>query len=100
MKRRRNQGLKLLFCLIIGILSMFGIIFIFFKNTRLIFTGPISLFVFTIFWLSFNITIISIYEIFTNLKIKINNKKEMERNTKDIYRYQQLIDPPDTDINN
>ena len=66
----------------------------------LIYNGPIYLFVFILFWLSFNITVISIYEIYTNLKNKINNKKEMERNTKDIYRYQKLIDPPDTDINN
>ncbi len=96
----RNQGLRFIFCFIIGIISMLWFIFIFFKNMSLSYIGPISLFVFILFWLSFNITVISIYGIFTNLKNKINNKKEMERNTKDIYRYQKLIDPPDTDINN
>ena len=96
----RKQVLRLIFCLIIGIISMLLIIFIFFKNMSLIFTGPISIFIFILFWLSFNTTVISIYEIFTNLKNKINYKKEMERNTKDIYRYQKLIDPPDIYINN
>jgi hypothetical protein len=96
----RNQGLRFIFCSIIGIISLLLIIFIFFRNMSLNYTGPFSLFIFILFWLSFNITVISIYEIYTNLKNKINNKKEMERNTKDIYQYQKLIDPPDTDINN
>ena len=77
----RNQGLRLIFWLIIGIISMLCIIFIFFKNMSLIYTGSIFIFVFILFLLCFIITVISIYEIFSNLKNKINNKKEMERNT-------------------
>jgi len=100
MKALKVQGFKFVIWLSIGIISMLSIIFTFFKNIILIFSESFFPFVLMLFWLSFSIIVISVYEIFTNLKNKINNKKENEKTAKDIYRYQQLLDPPDADTNN
>ena len=40
------------------------------------------------------------YEILTNGNNIFNKREQREKNIEDIYRYQQLLNPPDSDMYN
>ena len=44
--------------------------------------------------------IISINKMLINARYLLKLKKEKENHVRDFYRYQQLLDPPDSDMNN
>lgn len=74
--------------------------FILFNNSNYFFKKPIFLLIFVLSYLSLIMAISFIRETFKKVKNKLNNIKEKERNVKDVYRYLQLLNPPDTGMNN
>jgi predicted nucleic acid-binding Zn-ribbon protein len=67
---------------------------------NLFFSEPIYQFVFIISCLSFIMSVVSIRESLSDAKNKIKDLKKKEKNVKDMHRYNQLLDPPDAEMNN
>jgi len=51
-------------------------------------------FVLTMSCLSFVVTVVSLHRLLFDLQYKINEVKDKEKNVRDIYQYDQLLDPP------
>ncbi|MCK4366067.1 MAG: hypothetical protein KAW45_08445 [Thermoplasmatales archaeon] len=100
MKGRNFQGILFIIWLIIATLSAIWILFSIILDVNLILTETVYQFVLLISCLSLIIATISIHEMLTNAKNKIIDQKIKEKNVRDVYRYQQLLDPPDADMNN
>ena len=100
MKGRNFQGILFIIWLIIATLSAIWILFSIILDVNLILTETVYQFVLLISCLSLIIATISIHEMLTNAKNKIIDQKIKEKNVRDVYRYQQLLGPPDTDMNN
>jgi len=99
MKGKRNQKILFIFWTILLVLAIILMIFNLF-NIDLLFTEIVYQFVLILSCLSLFASIISIREILVDVKLKIVEENEKERNIKDVYRYQQLLDPPDTNMYN
>lgn len=97
MKGIRYQRLQFVVWLSVAILSAIWIIFNVINNISLI-SLPVYLFVFILGFLSFIMALISIRKRVSDVKTKIDEEKEHEKNVKDFYLYQQLLNPPE--INN
>ena len=100
MKGRNFQGILFIIWLIIATLSAIWILFSIILDVNLILTETVYQFVLLISCLSLIIATISIHEMLTNAKNKIIDQKIKEKNVRDVYRYQQLLCPPDADMNN
>ena len=100
MKGRNFQGILFIIWLIIATLSAIWILFSIILDVNLILTETVYQFVLLISCLSLIIATISIHEMLTNAKNKIIDQKIKEKNVRDVYRYQQLLNPPDADMNN
>lgn len=100
MKGRNFQGVLFIFWVILATLSAVWIIFSITLDVSLILTETVYQFVLIISCLSLIIAAISIHEMLNNEKNKILEQQNKEKNVNDIYRYQQLLDPPDADMNN
>ena len=100
MKGRNFQGILFIIWLIIATLSAIWILFSITLDVNLILTETVYQFVLLISCLSLIIATISIHEMLTNAKNKIIDQKIKEKNVRDVYRYQQLLNPPDADMNN
>ena len=100
MKGRNFQGILFIIWLIIATLSAIWILFSIILDVNLILTETVYQFVLLISCLSLIIATISIHEMLTNAKNKIIDQKIKEKNVRDVYRYQQLLCPPNADMNN
>lgn len=100
MKGKRTQGVLFLFWIILAILSTFWIVFILVNYLHLVLTLLIFQFVFILSYITLIIAVIDIYEILTNGNNIFNKREQREKNIEDIYRYQQLLNPPDSDMYN
>ena len=100
MKGRNFQDILFIIWLIIATLSAIWILFSIILDVNLILTETVYQFVLLISCLSLIIATISIHEMLTNAKNKIIDQKIKEKNVRDVYRYQQLLNPPDADMNN
>ena len=67
---------------------------------ELFFIESIFQFVFILSILNLVIAIVSVYEIYNNARQKVFERNKKEKNIKDFYSYQQLLEPPDADMNN
>jgi hypothetical protein len=74
--------------------------FTFVNAYDLILTHSIFQFVFILSIISLIIALLSIYDIIINAKQKIIFRQEREKDIRDSYRYQQLLNPPDSEMNN
>ena len=100
MKGRNFRGVLFIFWIILATLSAVWILFSVIFDVKLILTETVYQFVLLISCLSLIIATISIHEMLTNAKNKIIDQKIKEKNVRDVYRYQQLLNPPDADMNN
>lgn len=94
MKGFRTRSIVFIFWLLLAILSTFFIIF------NIVNFEIVYLFVFIMAFLGLFIAIISINKMLIDAKYLLKLKKEKENNVRDFYRYQQLLNPPDSDMNN
>ena len=99
MKGKRTQRVLSIFWTILAIQSIVWIIFNII-NINLLLTEYTFQFVFILACISFFVSILSINELLTKVKHIVNKENAKQRNVKDVYRYQQLLDPPDTDMYN
>jgi hypothetical protein len=100
MKGRKTRCVLFLFYLILATLSGSWVVFSIINRANLLFTEPVYQFVFIILCLSFVLAVFSIRESLNDTKYKIKDMKNKEKNVKDMYRYNQLLDPPDAEMNN
>ncbi len=94
MKGFRTRGIVFIFWILLAILSLFWIVF------SIISFEIVYLFVFIMAFLALFTAIMSINKMLIDAKYTLKFKKEKENNVRDFYRYQQLFDPPDSDMNN
>jgi len=100
MKGRKTRGILFFFCIILATLSGSWIFISILDGMKLFFTEFVYQFVFIMSCLSFFISVVSTHQILASVKEKIEDVKNKEKNVKDMYRYNQLLDPPDADMNN
>jgi hypothetical protein len=98
MKNKRILLLIFIFSLLLGVMEIAWFFYNYNKNVSLIFTESIIQFVLAGLCLSFFVAFLSLYNYLTDEKIKIDEPKNIEKNIKDIFQYEQLLNPPD--INN
>ena len=94
MKGFRTRGIIFIFWILLALLSAFYIIF------SIINFGIVYLFVFILAFLGLFTAIISINKMLIDARYLLKLKKEKENHVRDFYRYQQLFNPPDSDMNN
>jgi len=99
MKGKITQKVLFIFWTILAIQSIVWIVFNIFNFNSLL-TKFTFQFVFILSCLSFFVSVISIKALFTEVKKILNEEKIKQRNVKDVYIYQQLLDPPDSDMYN
>lgn len=99
MTDRRTLAAVFLFSLFSVVLSLSWLIFTI-GDAGLIFTETIYQFILTVTCLSFFILVISLHKLLFDIRLKMNEVKEKEKNIRDCYQYHQLLNPPDTDMNN
>ena len=94
MKGFRLRGIVFIFWILLAILSLFWIVF------SIINFEIVYLFVFITAFLGLLVAIISINKMLIDAKFSLKLKKEKENHVRDFYRYQQLLNPLDSDMNN
>ena len=99
MKGKRTQKILFIFWTILAILTVFWIIINMFNINSLL-TESVYQFVFILSCLCLSVSILSIREILADVKLEIVEENEKQRNIQDVYRYQQLLDPPDAEMYN
>jgi len=100
MKGRKTRCVLFFFYLILATLSGSWIIFSIVDRLNLLLAEPVYQFVFIILCLSFVLSVLSIRESLKDMKNKMKDMEDKEKNVKDMYRYNQLLDPPDAEMNN
>jgi len=76
------------------IMSISWLIFIFYNNFSLIFTNTLILMALVISIISFTLSVFFIVLIILDLRIEYNKNKNKEKNIKDYYSYDQVVEPP------
>jgi len=97
MKGTRTRRILFIFWLFLATLSASWVSFNVLNDVNLIFTESVYQFVLIISGLSLIIAIISLHEILGEVKSKIKEEKEKQKNVRDFYQYTQLLDPPSMD---
>jgi hypothetical protein len=93
MTGRRTLVIVFLFSLSSVVLSVSW--FIFNRvDIDLIITENLYQFILTMSCLSFIVTVVSLHRLLFDLQYKINEVKDKEKNIRDIYQYDQLLNPP------
>ena len=95
MKGNSIQRVLFIFWTILATLSIIWIIFNVI-NFSLILTEFTFQFVFIMACLSFFVSMFSLKLLIAKVKHIIDLENEKQRNIKDVYRYEQLLNPPDT----
>lgn len=93
MKGFRTRGIVFIFWILLALLSAFCIVFC------IINFEMVYLFVFIFAFIGLFIAMISINNMLIDAKYALKLKNEKENNIKDFYRYQQLFNPPNSDMN-
>ena len=99
MEGRITKKVLFIFWTILSIQSIAWIIFNIF-NSSLLFTEFTFQFVFILSCLCFFVSVISIKELISDVKNILKEEKIKQKNVKDVYMYNQLLDPPDTNMYN
>ena len=94
MKGRKTRGILFVFWLLLVTLSTSWIFFSILNDIKLILSELVYQFVFVISCLGFFIAVLSLRVTLTEVKSKINEEREKQKNVRDFYQYTQLLDPP------
>ena len=100
MKGSKAQGYLFTFWITFSVISIIWMSYALFAYTQYFIRRPAFNFLLILGWTSLIVALISIRHIFSDVKSKITDKKENEKTVQDVYRYQQLLDPPDTNMYN
>ena len=99
MEGRITKKVLFIFWTILSIQSMVWIIFNI-LNLGLLFREFTFQFVFILSCLSFLVSVISIKDLISDVNDILKEEKNKQKNVKDVYTYNQLLDPPDTNMYN
>lgn len=94
MTRSKILETTMMFWILLIILSAAWLIYILFNNIHLVSENILILAVVIIAILSFCLSFFFIYLVIVDVRIEIKKAKEAEKNVKDVYQYDQLLDPP------
>ena len=99
MKGLNSEKFLFIFWIILALLSIVWVFFNIF-NFNLIITKSTFQFVFILSCFSFFVSILSIKKLLVEIKHIIKEEKIKQRNVKDVYRYSQLLNPPNSGMYN
>jgi hypothetical protein len=98
MTGRRIYGIVFLLSFAFLVLSVSWLVFhIATGGIDLIFTEIVDQIILIVGFLSFLIALSSIHKLLEDIRYEINEIKEIEKNVRDFYRYEQLMNPSDMD---
>ena len=75
-------------------MSVSWLFFLLVNNIHLIFEQAIFLFVLAIAFVGFSLSMFFVFQIVSDLRVEIRKEKERLKNIRDVYQYDQLLDPP------
>jgi len=94
MMRSKILTMTFTFWVLIIVLSVSWLIFLFVNNFQLAFSNMLILFVLIIACFSFILSIFFMSQMLIDVRSEIKKAKEKEKNIRDFYQYDQLLDPP------
>jgi len=95
-----TRNLSLLIWSVMIILSISGLITAYITYQELFYNEPFQPLFLIFSWFCLIITSISFYRIIFSITSKNKNKKDIEENINEFYRYKKLSDPPDSNMYN
>ena len=98
MKGLKTSQITFIFWILLSLFFILYVVFISFNNMFI--SKIIYVFIFVMVMFGFFGAIISVYNRFIKVKYLLKIKQEKEKNIRDFYRYQQILDPPDFDLYN
>ena len=98
MKSKRILLLIFILSLLFAIMEIAWFFYNYSKNVNLVFTESIFIFVLTGVCVSFFVAFLALRKYFISGQIDIIKPKNIEKSIKEIYQYEQLLNPPD--VNN
>ncbi len=96
MKGLKSRQITFIFWILLTLFFVLYVVFISFNNMFI--SKIIYVFIFVMVIFGFFGAILSIYNRFKKVKFILKIKQEKEKNIRDFYRYQQILDPPDFDL--
>ena len=94
MKGNIPKGILFIFWLLLATLSTQWIFFTIITNINLILSEKLYQYVLIISCVSLLIAVISLIAIISEIKLEINVDTEKQKNIRDYYKYNELLDPP------
>lgn len=94
MKKIRTLTMVFTFWILVILMSVSWLFFLLVNNITLIFEQVIFLFVLAIAFIGFSLSMFFVFQIVSDLRVEIRKEKERLRNIRDVYQYDQLLDPP------
>lgn len=76
------------------VMSTSWLLYIFTNNIRHAFDQPLMILVLFLAILSFTLSMFFITQMLVDVRYEIKREREKQRNVKDIYRYNQTVEPP------
>lgn len=94
MKKIKTLTMVFTFWVLVIIMSISWLLFLLINNVYLIFEQTIFLFVLVIAVVGFSLSMFFIFQIIQDIRVEIQKEREKLRNIRDVYQYDQLLDPP------
>jgi|GEM_PF-2281334 len=94
MKKIRTLTMVFTFWILVILMSVSWLFFLLVNNIHLIFEQAIFLFVLVIAFVGFSLSMFFVFQIVSDLRVEIRKEKERLKNIRDVYQYDQLLDPP------
>ena len=94
MKKIRTLTMVFTFWVLVVFMSVSWLFFLLINNIHLIFEQAIFLFVLVIAFIGFSLSMFFVFQIISDVRIEIRKEKEKLKNIRDVYEYNQLLDPP------
>jgi len=94
MKKIRTLTMVFTFWILVVLMSVSWLFFLLVNNINLIFEQAIFLFVLAIAFVGFSLSMFFVFQIVSDLRVEIRKEKERLKNIRDVYQYDQLLDPP------
>jgi len=95
MEKRKNSCLILIISLVVIVLFLLYFIFFLKIEPSKFFVFFISIFIFIVLFYGFLIVFLVSRKIFSNIKSELKVLNRKEKAVKDIYMYEQFLNPPD-----
>ena len=96
MKEQKLLSITFTASILSAFVFMVLILFTIFFNKNFLFTQFVHQIIFVIFCICLFVSIVSFKKSIIEIKYEIQTKKERERNVRDVFLYNQLLDPPTT----